>query len=199
MSVQVHSPLRMRRRTWIAAQVYCAGVLLAGVFPLGLLLADPILTVRDPVRDADIIVVLGGDGPSRASKAAQLWLAGIATRVLISGDGDCYWIKKAMVDRGVDRRAIEVECRSGTTWENAQFSAPILKQMNIGSAILVTSWFHSRRAMASFKAESQKIQWVSVPTDPAKPVLDIPFRPEGIQILKEYPKSIWYTVRRLFA
>ncbi|MGH7005041.1 MAG: YdcF family protein, partial [Alphaproteobacteria bacterium] len=80
------------------------------------------LAIRDPIRRADVIVVLGGDGPTRAARAADLWLEGVAPRILVSGDGDCYWIKRAMTDRGVDRDSIDVECQSGTTWENALFS-----------------------------------------------------------------------------
>lgn len=183
-------------RALLAVQFCCTAVLLAGAFPLALLLADPLLTVRDSIQKADVIVVLGGDGPSRASRAADLWLSGIAPRILVSGDGDCYWIREAMVDRGVDRRAIDVECQSGTTWENALFSAPILRQMNVRSAVLVTSWFHSRRALASFIATSGNIRWISIPTEPRKPLPGLSFGPDGIQILKEYPKTIWYAIRR---
>jgi uncharacterized SAM-binding protein YcdF (DUF218 family) len=162
---------------------------------LALLLADPLLAVRDPVSKADVIVVLGGDGPPRAAWAAGLWLKGFAPRVLISGDGDCYWIREAMIDRGVDRRAITTECQSGTTWENALFSAPILKQMNVRKAILVTSLYHSRRAMATFTATSGNIRWMSDPVEPSKPLWDVALSHDGIQLLKEYPKTLWYAAR----
>ena len=62
----------------------------------------PASDVRDRVGKADVIVVLGGMGQPRAE-----WGAGSGCKVprhvcLISGDGDCYWIRRAMVDRGVD-------------------------------------------------------------------------------------------------
>ncbi|CAN7610337.1 YdcF family protein [Phyllobacterium sp. LjRoot231] len=143
-----------------------------------------------------MIVVLGGDGPSRAVRAAGLWRMGVAPKVLVSGDGDCYWIREAMIDQGVDRGAIAVECQSGTTWENALFSSPILKQMNVRSAVLVTSWYHSRRAMASFEAACHDIRWMSVPAEPRGSLEKIAFGPDGIQIMKEYPKTVWYAIRQ---
>ncbi|WP_340656966.1 YdcF family protein [Phyllobacterium sp.] len=172
-----------------------AGVLMIAAIILAFILANPLLAVRDPVSKADVIVVLGGDGPPRAAWAAGLWLKGVAPRVLISGDGDCYWIREAMIDRGVDRRAIVTECQSGSTWENALFSAPILKQMNARSAVLVTSWYHSRRAMASFAATSKDIHWMSDPVEPDEPLWDVGLSHDGIQLLKEYPKTLWYAAR----
>ncbi len=186
--------LRERRvRAAFGTAGFClAGALIIGAFFLAPFLANGVLAIRDPATKADVIVVLGGDGPSRAAWVAQLWLEGLAPRVLISGDGDCLWIRKAMIERNVDESAITVECQSGTTWENALFSAPILKQMNARTAILVTSWYHSRRAIASFTATSRNIRWMSVPVEPKEPLWRFGFSADGIQLLKEYPKAIWY-------
>lgn len=188
---------RLQSRMWLFAGLSLAAACLGSAFPLALLLANPLLTIRDPIAKVDVIVVLGGDGPSRAARAAGLWLMGVAPKVLVSGDGDCYWIREAMIDRGVDRKSITVECQSGTTWENAVFSSPILKQMHARTAVLVTSWYHSRRAMASFEMASQDIHWMSVPVEPREPLRKIAFGPDGIQILKEYPKTVWYSIRRV--
>jgi uncharacterized SAM-binding protein YcdF (DUF218 family) len=163
----------------------------------GFSLANPLLAIRDLPAKADVIVVLGGDGPSRAAWAANLWMQGWAPRVLISGDGDCLWIRKGMLSRGVDPRAITVECQSGSTGENAAFSAPILKQMEARTAILVTSWYHSRRAVASFTSTSAAIRWLSVPVEPKIPLRQLAFTADGMQLLKEYPKMIWYAARSL--
>lgn len=154
--------------------------------------ADRLLSVRDPVAKADIIVVLGGDGPPRAARAAALWNEGVAPRVLVSGDGDCNYIRRAMIERGVDGDAIEVECLSRNTRENAAFSGPILKRHNVREAVLVTSWFHSRRALATFAASSSDIRWMSVPAEPPTSSLALAFDSLGIQIFKEYIKLPWY-------
>lgn len=44
-----------------------------------------------------------------------------------------------------------VELRSSTTWENAQFSVPILRGAGIGRVYLVTHAWHMRRALLSFR------------------------------------------------
>ena len=44
-----------------------------------------------------------------------------------------------------------VEARSLDTWENAEFSAPILKQAGITSVYVVTQAWHMRRAIQSFR------------------------------------------------
>lgn len=157
-------------------------------------LAEPLLTVRDAFARSDFIVVLGGDGPPRAAKAAELWLAGMAPRVLVSGDGDCLYIRDAMIAAGVAGTAITIECRSGSTRENAELSAPILAQANVTSATLVTSWFHSRRALASFEKACPRIVWRSYPTDSPHRFLNAAFSHHGPAIAQEYAKSAVYAL-----
>lgn len=177
-----------------------AAVLLLGLcalcsYPLAILFANTLLTARSPMSQADIIVVLGGDGPARAAQAARLWQAGMAQKILITGDGDCYWIRKSLVEFGVDTTSITVECQSRNTWENALFSNPILQRMQVRKAILVTSWFHSRRALNSFERIAFNIQWQSIPVEPDVPIWQIAVEQDGVQIFKEYPKSLWYMLR----
>ena len=45
-----------------------------------------------------------------------------------------------------------VEPASATTWENAEFSAKILRAAGIGSVIVVTHAWHMRRALIAFRA-----------------------------------------------
>ncbi|MGH9915885.1 YdcF family protein [Phyllobacterium sp. OV277] len=189
-----HGGERVMRRWWFA--IFLAlGAFALSSYPLAIVLADTVLSVRTPATKADIIVVLGGDGPSRAAQAALLWHAGMAPKILISGDGDCNWIRKSLVELGVDSGLITTECQSANTWENALFSSPILYRMHVRRAILVTSWFHSRRAMGSFERISSGIHWVSLPVEPHVSNWQIAFGPDGIQIFKEYPKSLWYMLR----
>ncbi|MDE2006046.1 MAG: YdcF family protein [Rhodospirillales bacterium] len=44
-----------------------------------------------------------------------------------------------------------VEDRSGTTWQNAQYSAAILRRAGIGSIWLVTNAWHEKRAILAFR------------------------------------------------
>lgn len=47
-----------------------------GLYGLALVSAGSLLVVEDPPAQADVIVVLGGDGPPRAAQAAKLWHEG---------------------------------------------------------------------------------------------------------------------------
>jgi uncharacterized SAM-binding protein YcdF (DUF218 family) len=160
-------------------------------FASALAAADQLLVVHTGVEVADVIVVLGGDAPPRAALAVQLFRQGFAPRVLISGDGDCDEVRGLMIAAGVPERAIEVECASRSTFENALFTAPMLAAIGARSALLVTSWFHTRRAVACFHKAAPKVRWMLVPVDPDEPIWR-PWGNDGIQIAKEYLKVAWY-------
>lgn len=55
---------------------------------------------------------------------------------------------------GVPAARIVIENRSRTTREEALFIAPILRELKISRVILVTSDFHMRRSLATFRAEN---------------------------------------------
>ncbi|YBV95441.1 YdcF family protein [Phyllobacteriaceae bacterium JZ32] len=179
--------------------VLLGGLILCAMLAAGALAAiywaDPLLTVRSRPAKADVIVVLGGDGPARADHAAGLWREGRAPAILVSGDGDCFSIRYQMMRRGVPRSAIKVECLSGSTWQNALYSAPYLEQLDVRSAVMVTNWFHSRRAVESFTAICPHIQWMSAVVEPPDTFWRTVFGPYGVAILKEYPKLLWYRLR----
>ena len=115
-----------------------------------------------PVR-ADALVVLGGDSAHRPQQAAELFRAGAARMVLVSGGGDCRDVQRILVQRGVPESAIVLECDSGSTQENAEFSADILRKRSVKRAIIVTSWFHSRRALKTFQEVAPELQFYSRP------------------------------------
>lgn len=179
------------------AAICIAAALLGCLYPVAIVSAGSLLTVQDPAVPSDIIVVLGGDGPPRAARAAALWHQGLAPRILVTGRGDCNSIMQAMVEAGVDRTVFTTECRSATTWENAEFSAPILAGMHIRKALLVTSWFHSRRAMQRFSSLMPDIKWVSLPAERTKSYWRLVFAVDGVQIFKEYPKALFYDLRAI--
>lgn len=170
-------------------------IIAAGLYALALVSAESLLVQREAPAHADIIVVLGGDAPTRSVQAAKLWLEGKAPLILVSGYGDCAITKQSLATRGVDPAAIRMECGSNSTWENARFSQPILIDMRVNSAILVTSWFHSKRAVKLFRAWMPSIQWISIPTERQKSYWNLAFDPDGKQIVKEYAKTILYDLR----
>ncbi len=183
-------------RRWLALALLALPALPALYFG-ALAAAGPLFEFRTPVSPVDVVVVLGGDGPSRAAKAAAVYrsIASAGPRVLISGDGDCLDIAKLMIDDGVPSRRITVECSSGNTWENAKFATPLLQKMGAHSAILVTSWFHVRRAIGCFRAFNPQIRWGSAPVERRRPLWEIARDDEGFETAKEYLKVAWYAVR----
>lgn len=185
---------RLARTVMTIAALLTALLVLA---PIALLAADPLLTRRDPVAPADIIVVLGGDGPARAAWASFLWHRGLAPRVLVTGDGDCLSIREDMIAAGVEAGVITTECRSRTTWENAALSVPILERRRVRRAILVTNWFHSLRAKQCFEANGPSIRWISMPVERNVSWWSFAKGPDGVATLKEYSKVAWYWVRYL--
>jgi uncharacterized SAM-binding protein YcdF (DUF218 family) len=170
-----------------------------GLYALALLAAEAFLVERDTPVGADIIVVLGGDGRPRAEQAAALWRDGKAPSVLATGYGDCDFVQRTLISEGVDPQAVMTECRSQSTWDNATFSQPLLADLKVDRAILVTSWFHSKRAVKRFRSFMPAIQWVSVPVDRSKSYWELARDVDGPQVVKEYTKSIFYDVRTSIA
>jgi uncharacterized SAM-binding protein YcdF (DUF218 family) len=157
--------------------------------------SEPLLVVRTPIEAADVIVVLGGDGPARAWQAAGLYREGAAPRVLVTGIGDCENIRAYMVKEGVPPDVIQTECAARSTWENAVFSAPLLTAMGARRAILVTSWFHTRRAIACFRQVLPQVEWMSLPVERGESYRQMLSNHHGLSVLAEYVKIGWYSVR----
>ena len=157
--------------------------------------SEPVLTLQDDGGRADVIVVPGGDGPPRAAEAAHLWKEGRSPVILVTGDGDCLSNKRIMVRKGVTPSAIFVECQSGSTWQNARFSAPLMREIQARSALIVTNWYHSRRAIASFRAACPQMRFISSPIggDDGRP--GFPTTPTDMElVVKEYVKLGWYLI-----
>jgi uncharacterized SAM-binding protein YcdF (DUF218 family) len=172
------------RRLWLALGSLC----LLGV--CGLLLAKPLLCIQRGVAKADTIIVLGGESVFRPERALELFNAGAAPSLIVSGDGHKGDIETYLLAKGVPASAIQLEPGSQSTKENAEFTCSILRSNHVKSAIIVTSWFHSRRSLASFRHFAPSIQFSSLPT-----LKHEPFRIESWRVLKEYLKIGWYIVR----
>lgn len=97
----------------------------------------------------------------RISKAAALYRAcrqsGNACKVEVSG-GDARGLGESeaaiyagdLQRLGVDAADLLLEPRSMNTWQNAQFSGPLLKSWGADRVLLVSSGFHLRRGLLYF-------------------------------------------------
>jgi len=127
-------------------------------------LPQDILTVDSGTVKADVIIVLGGGSHERPLRAAELFLQHAAPRLIISGGGDDEINRQLLRQAGIPAAAIEVEGKSRTTFENAEFTLQRLRAEKIHSAILVTSWYHSRRALRTFEHFAPDLKFYSRPS-----------------------------------
>jgi uncharacterized SAM-binding protein YcdF (DUF218 family) len=153
---------RGKRFLKIAAVVFTLLVLLAaGLF----FFPQTFMCVDSGPAKADIMIVLGGGGShERPEYAAQLFFQQAAPRILVSGAGDDGVNRHILIENGVPAGDIELEGKSKTTRENAEFSIQILRAQKIHSAIIVTSWYHSRRALHTFEHFAPDIKFYSRPS-----------------------------------
>lgn len=125
--------------------------------------SGPLLTVADCPTRADCIVVLGGGNWSRIPHAVALYRQGVAPVILVTGDGDCADSVRMLRKAGVPAAAILEEDKSRSTRENAALSVPILRRHGFQHIVVTTSWYHSRRGLASFRRAAPELQFHSCP------------------------------------
>jgi uncharacterized SAM-binding protein YcdF (DUF218 family) len=152
--------LRKHRRKIVVG----AAAALALLIGVALLLPQQVLVINDGAVRGDVIVVLGGGAGERPGRAAELFRGGAASKILVSGAGDADGNRLLLMHRGVPSLAISLEPDSRTTRENAQFSIPLLRAMGARKVILVTSWYHSRRALKCFRHYAPDLVFYSCPS-----------------------------------
>jgi len=167
----------------------------AAILPfVGLLFSKQLLRLDNGSLDQDAMVVLGGETNHRPYRAFQLYQQGAAPRVIISGAGDCGEVRTFLVGKGIPELAIELECNSRTTRENALYSIPSLKAIGAKRVIIVTSWFHSRRALRCFRHYAPGIEFLSLSTVEDLPKSHWPNKYEREWVLHEYVKILGYWI-----
>jgi len=132
-----------------------------------------VMITEIPARQC--IVVLGGTvepvlpprididmhaGVDRVRKAAQLYRAGRGRVIIVTG-GNQPWspftepeadsMRTLLLEWGVPAEAIVLEGASRNTRENAVYTIELMKDMDCGEPILVTSAAHMKRSVAVFE------------------------------------------------
>jgi uncharacterized SAM-binding protein YcdF (DUF218 family) len=168
-----------RRR--LAQTMATVALIYAALFytPLLWWAAEPLRMSAAP-RAADAIVVFaGGVGESgqagggyqeRVKRAVDLYHAGYARNVVFSS-GFVFVFKEAeimkalAVANGVPADAIVIEERARSTNENVAYVSEILSRNSWQSALLVSSPYHMRRAMWTWRALAPQITVVPTPVE----------------------------------
>ncbi|HLV28199.1 MAG TPA: YdcF family protein [Burkholderiaceae bacterium] len=179
----------------------------------------------DELPTAEAIVVLGGSTASnrpnwfepydrtttvtRVDTAARLYHAQRAPWVVVSGaalDGtvsESRIMANALQQHGVPAEAIIQESESLTTYENAVYTAKLLKERGLNKVLLVTSALHMPRAMGVFR--KQEVDAIPASSPPQLVVPDDPafsfWQPNthvlsaSRSIVKEYVGMLVYWLR----
>jgi uncharacterized SAM-binding protein YcdF (DUF218 family) len=115
---------------------------------LGLLVSQH---VANPEK-SDVIIVLGGDNGLRVRKGAELYSAGYASHIILTGiderfyhPGHPNWRERRMIALGVPVKAIKVDAKSKTTWEEAKNTSLTMEKNHWKSAIVVSDPPHMLR------------------------------------------------------
>jgi len=151
-------------RKWRWLWVLALLGLLAAAGMVCLLFPQQMLCVESGDVHADALVVLGGGLGERATRAAELFRQVVAPKIIVSGASDCTINLEFLTNAGVPASAIQLESRSKTTRENAEFSISLLRADGVRRAIIVTSWYHSRRALSCFRHYAPEIKFYSKPS-----------------------------------
>jgi uncharacterized SAM-binding protein YcdF (DUF218 family) len=153
-------------RKWILRFVLLAAILFFALAAIAFFFPQKILCVDSGDAKADMIIVLGGGFGTheRPQRAAELFKNQDALRIIVSGLGDDEINRRILIENGVPANLIQLESKSRTTKENAQFTIQLLRGEKIRSAIIVTSWYHSRRALKTFRHYAPEIKFYSRPS-----------------------------------
>lgn len=184
-------------RKWFFRLVLIVILLTVAAAAFAYFCPQDILCVDSGPVTADALIVLGGGLHERPVRAAQLYKEHAAPRIIITGYGDDLINRRLLLAAGVPASAIEIEPKSRTTQQNAEFTARLLRADGIRRAILVTSWYHSRRALKCFEHDVPGIKFYSRPSYFAFKAADWKGRAAEVRrdVYWEYVKLPGYWVR----
>lgn len=164
----------MRAARWLLASACVAGLLY--VFPEPILrpVGEYLVSAREPVR-SDCLFVLAGDfHGQRILKAVELYRAGMAPKLLVSGPAGLYGqtedqlaIAYARSHGGGDVPYIPLPHKADSTVTEARAVLGELRRNGCGSVLVVTSDFHTRRAgnILSREWPGITVHMAAAPTD----------------------------------
>ena len=138
---------------------------------------------EDVPEISDFIFVFGGKNLGRIQKAVELWKAGWAPKIWISGGHPVYLeyepealiFKRWATENGVPESAILVEPDSVTVADNVRRSLNLMDKLKveIKKMIMVISWYVQKRAwmtMEKYVPAGTKLINVNAWTEPDSPV-----------------------------
>lgn len=152
---------------------------------------------------SDVIIILGGDNGLRVRKGAELYNAGYASHVILTGIDERFyrpgrpnWRERRMIALGVPKKSIKVDTKSKTTWEEAENTSKTMKKNGWRSAIVVSDPPHMLRLhqtwSRAFEGSSKKIILVSTNPSWWHPVIWWKNRQSYQFVISEIKKNLFY-------
>lgn len=198
-----------RTLTTVLLTLAATGVVVAAALALaashaGTWLAQP----AQPPRQADAIVVLGGDDGDRALRALALYREKMAPVVVLTGvergtaapPAALTWRAEFLEANGIPRSAMRLEVVSRNSWEEAQSVLVLMRQQGWRRAIVVSDPPHMRRLAWVWGRVfgNSGLQYVLVASEPDWWFPDEWWRDEkaGQFVITEYIKLAYYLARR---
>lgn len=168
----------MRSKRWLIslAAVGVATIALYAILPAILTTVATSLVVENGVSCADVAVALAGDPRgARERHAMELYKRGLVRKVVVSGIPYAWGLHTGQAARayvvglGVPDGDVVVLKDSWNTRREATDLARLMREHAWSSAILVTSAFHSRRALYAFRKAAPDRHFSSMPVPTGAP------------------------------
>ncbi len=213
---------RGNRRAMRLAVAGVIGILLWSLPPVHWLAVWPIERLYEPLpaeaATAQAIVVLGGGVYSgephqprklqashktylRCLHAARLYATLRGRPVVVTGGGgEAEVMADLLMALGVPRDRIVLERRARNTWQNARFSARLLKERGWHRIVLVTQVYHMPRAARAFRRQGLSVIPAACDFVTASPLWH-ELLPDGTTIRRnewlahELIGALWYELR----
>lgn len=192
---------------WLALSL----VVVIAYTPLTLYMLKP-LTVQEEIKNADLILVLGGGidkgryltlvSSHRLVRGAQLYFEGKANKILVSGGipGKVNVPEAAVMAQEARRLKIPagdilLEKKSRNTHEQAVEVKKIADSLQMKSILLVTSFSHMKRSLMAFESLGFKIY--PAPADPYERYTDDPMGRLCLfpKLVHEYGGMVYYKIK----
>jgi len=190
-----------RRRIARIAVGAMVAYLLLFYTPFVWLLAKPLWVAELPRQVDAITVFAGGVGESgkagggyleRVKQAVDLYHEGMASRLIFSSGytfafQEADLMRELAVSHGVPASAIILETKAANTYENVVFVREILDRHDWRSVLLVSSPYHMRRAILTWKKMAPEITVVPNPVPQSRF-----YSPHGLGVSLEQMRGIFH-------
>jgi len=176
--------------------------LLTGLFlSLGVLVSS----YHHPPRNADVIVILGGDQGRRLQTGIQLYKQGYADKIILTGIDRKYynpdipnWRERRLEEQDIPDRNVVVDLQSQTTWDEARNTLTAMQANGWKKALVISDPPHMLRLHHTWSRSfaDSDYEFILVATKPEwwEPMTWWQNNLSRKYVLSEIRKNIYYAI-----